>query len=1230
MAQKSNPLNGEGTDANPYIISNLNDLKYLTENSVLWNSVFIQTADIDATASIGWNNGAGMMSIGNGTIIFTGSYDGKGHIIEGIYMNRPAVNFTGLFGYTENAVIQNLGVVDVDITGNNAVGGLVALNQSIVRNCFSTGKVYGALNTGGFSGRNDQSSLTENCYTRCSVYGTRQVGGFVGYNNGSSRIKNCFSSGKIEGTGAFFGGFIGLDNSIKPVENSFWDIEVSGKTGSSDGIGLNSAEMKFRNTFTDKSWDFKVEQINGSGEIWNIGNGRNEGYPYLNWQYPDDKTLAFLETREISNIKTTTASSGGNIINDGGSFIFNKGLCWSVTPFPDTLGQNTSDGEGNEPFTSLVSGLINNTSYYLRAYAVNESGISYSPQVLFTTAILDGSGTSDDPVIISTINDLKMLSENNFFWDKHIIQTENIDATETKEWNEGKGWMPIGNVIKSFSGVYNGMGHWVSGLYISRPEEDYQGFFGWTSKAVLQNLGIKDCDIKGNNFVGGITSFNESDVSCCFSTGSISGNNYVGLLLGMNYNNSAVRNCYSIGSVEANVQVGGLIGSNFSKTITENCFSSGRVKGVSSVGGLIGNNTSNLISSYWDNEVTGSVSSNVGVKKTKAEMSERQTFINGGWDFKGESKNGLAEIWNIANNRNNAYPYFNWQYPDDPVLAYITTSEVSEITISSAVSGGEIISDGGSEITESGICISTTPKPELNSFISKGESENGKFISSLTDLERKTKYYLRAYVINDAGVSFGNEISFNTLLLNGNGVESDPYLISTAADLKVLSENSSLWDKYFIQENNINISESLFWNDGKGFISIGNSTVKFNGIYDGTGHIIDSLYINRSEESYVGLFGWINNSSLKNIGLTNLNIKGNYGVGGLVGNNYNSNISCCFTTGIISSSSNSGGLAGRNYNSVIDNSYSKAEVKGTDCIGGLAGNNLKESIIRNCYSAGKVSGVTNTGGLTGANGAIVLNSLWDIEISGQKYNSGGIGLITDQMKYRPEYLESGWDFKGEIENGENNYWNISSSINDNYPFLNWEYPMEAVVELPEILTSEAIEITTESAKVAGELISDGGAEIIEMGICWGIEVQPSLIDSVKYSKQEKDDFSFFINGLKDSTTYFFRTFARNLAGLVYGDELSFTTEKIKNDTVGIAELINPERINILKRDNNIIISGTELSGGLVQLADITGRVLYSIKAESLILEIPFNRKGFYIVSILNKKGRLFSKKIRID
>ena len=96
-------------------------------------------------------------------------------------------------------------------------------------------------------------------------------------------------------------------------------------------------------------------------------------------------------------------------------------------------------------------------------------------------------------------------------------------------------------------------------------------------------------------------------------------------------------------------------------------------------------------------------------------------------------------------------------------LPAVTTVEISAITSSSAVSGGNIISDGGAEITTKGVCWSTTENPTVADSITVDGSENDAFISNLTKLTAGTVYYVRAYATNEVGTSYGNQISFTTL-----------------------------------------------------------------------------------------------------------------------------------------------------------------------------------------------------------------------------------------------------------------------------------------------------------------------------------------------------------------------------------------------------------------------------------------------------------------------------------
>lgn len=97
-------------------------------------------------------------------------------------------------------------------------------------------------------------------------------------------------------------------------------------------------------------------------------------------------TLASVITSSVSGILANVAVSGGNIVNDGGGTILQRGVCWSTMPAPTTSSSATNDGSGLGLFISNIAGLIPNTLYYLRAYAINSAGTFYGSEVSFTTS----------------------------------------------------------------------------------------------------------------------------------------------------------------------------------------------------------------------------------------------------------------------------------------------------------------------------------------------------------------------------------------------------------------------------------------------------------------------------------------------------------------------------------------------------------------------------------------------------------------------------------------------------------------------------------------------------------------------------------------------------------------------------------------------------------------------------------------------------------------------------
>jgi uncharacterized protein (TIGR02145 family) len=100
---------------------------------------------------------------------------------------------------------------------------------------------------------------------------------------------------------------------------------------------------------------------------------------------PPDITAPILTTEEISNVLQTTAVSGGDIIDDGGTEVSSRGVCWSTVQNPTIVGAHTSDGGGIGSYISVLSQLSCGTKYYVRAYATNSQGTAYGNELTFSS-----------------------------------------------------------------------------------------------------------------------------------------------------------------------------------------------------------------------------------------------------------------------------------------------------------------------------------------------------------------------------------------------------------------------------------------------------------------------------------------------------------------------------------------------------------------------------------------------------------------------------------------------------------------------------------------------------------------------------------------------------------------------------------------------------------------------------------------------------------------------------
>jgi hypothetical protein len=232
-------------------------------------------------------------------------------------------------------------------------------------------------------------------------------------------------------------------------------------------------------------------------------------------------------------------------------------------------------------------------------------------------------------------------------------------------------------------------------------------------------------------------------MSKSYSKAAVTGSSSnVGGLVGDN-NNSTISDCYSRGNVNSSSDnVGGLAGRNM--TAIYRSYSTGTVTGGNYLGGLLGTSSGTCAYSFWDTQTSAMPTSAGGTGKTTVEMNTLSTFYSSGWDFKGETTNGTNDIWNIGNSRNDGYPYFDWEFPGDTTvtLPLITTAAINNITTVSANSGGDVISEGGGSVTSKGVCWNTTQNPTLSDAYTNDGSGTGAFVSALTGLQPAVTYYV--------------------------------------------------------------------------------------------------------------------------------------------------------------------------------------------------------------------------------------------------------------------------------------------------------------------------------------------------------------------------------------------------------------------------------------------------------------------------------------------------------
>ena len=440
-------------------------------------------------------------------------------------------------------------------------------------------------------------------------------------------------------------------------------------------------------------------------------------------------------TAAIGGLSATTATSGGTITSDGGSAITAKGVCWSTSTNPVLgVGNFTTDGTGAASFVSVITGLTGSTTYFVRAYATNAVGTSYGPaSVTFTTwvaapyALFQDVGYGWVAYIVADgsgfIVSYDIPSTNGYGCPGTAFTGGAALGTGMANTNAILAACPDRPIAASVAASYNGGGY-VDWYLPSNGD--------W---AVIATNYFRFAIIGYNNFYTSSPYSSTTYASTYFSTGSQVYPSGALRVPGANDYVNSLRAARSFLSVEATTAPvtgftntgavsGGSILTNGGPAVTAKgvCWSTTSKPTTANSKTTNGTGTAAFISN-----ITGLTPRTTYYVRAYATTSAGTAYGNE------ESFVALA-----------------------PTVPTVTSDPITNLTATTATSGGNVTADGNSPVTAYGVCWSTNATPTLaNSTVTIDGAGTGLFVSSVTGLVAGTTYHLRAYATNGIGPAYG-------------------------------------------------------------------------------------------------------------------------------------------------------------------------------------------------------------------------------------------------------------------------------------------------------------------------------------------------------------------------------------------------------------------------------------------------------------------------------------------
>jgi uncharacterized protein (TIGR02145 family) len=517
----------------------------------------------------------------------------------------------------------------------------------------------------------------------------------------------------------------------------------------------------------------------------------NKGTAYGNEvTFTTNPVIPTLTTAAVTSISADSARSGGNISNNGGAAIIERGICWSTTSNPTIADYTTLDGTGTGSFVSSLTGLTDNTAYFVRAYATNSAGTAYGNQVSFTTVAITL------PVLttaaITGITTSSASSGGNItsdggatVIDRGVCWSSSANPTIADYTTlDGTG---LGSFISSITGLISSTTYYVRAYATNSKGTAYGNELTFTTTAAGATVQDIDGNVYNTVTIGTQTWTVENLMTTRFDDGTpiplVTDNSVWASSNAPAYcwfNNDAATyqatygalyNWYSINPVSnggKNICPTGWHAPTDPDWTSLTTF----LGGLSVAGGKL-KETGTL---HWQTPNTGATNETgfSALPGGSRDMSGAFTPIGTVGYFWTVTMYSPIEGWNrnIDYNSNGVNSFYNYKQSGfsvrclmgaaAPVLPTLFTAPASSITQTTAVSGGDIMNDGGAPVTARGVCWSTSPAPTVASSKTTDGSGMGIFSSNISGLLPTTFYFVRAYATNSAGTAYGPEQTFMT------------------------------------------------------------------------------------------------------------------------------------------------------------------------------------------------------------------------------------------------------------------------------------------------------------------------------------------------------------------------------------------------------------------------------------------------------------------------------------